>query len=357
MKLKTSNNHPTQSSATPRSGSDFEAQFALVGPEYLIESRGTTAQAENLILLEAHFSSIDHPLDPEMPVFGHIPDAIQIHPSYLEAWRNRSKYYPFYNHPRESNLMPEAQLILALEHLGITPDSCVVVYGSDPDGVMAAARLVWGLMHAGVRTVRLLDGGLNAWIEHGQAPDAKIKNVWNLGEKKPDPSDLQKKAWNSRAEYLATMEDVQQIAAGAPVSQVGKLIDVRTEGEWNGTTPMKYPFFTRTGHIPGAIHQGDWENLMDGRTKRLAPHLDIVFRRWRKQGIIDDKVADGSTTLTFYCGTGWRSSIAFLVAHLLGLQARNYDNGFFGWSHNPDHPISTVSLSKTNHPPQAGKLT
>ncbi len=338
MKLRTANIQPTQTAPQGIAGAlcpDSEAPFALVGPEYLIKARQEPALAANLILLEAHFSSIDHPLDPEMPIFGHIPGAIQIHPSYLEAGLNRSKYYPFYEHPSESNIMPQAELIHALEYLGITPDSRVVVYGSDPDGVMAAARLVWGLMHAGVRTVRLLDGGLDAWIDHGEEPSLAIKNVWDHAHDPTGPG----RPWTFRTEFLAHTEDLQKISKGAPAPQVGKLIDVRTKGEWNGTAPMKYSFFSRAGRIPGAIHQGDWENLMDGRTKRLAPHLDIVARRWWDQGIIDKKVAEGSTVLIFYCGTGWRSSIAFLVAHLLGLQARNYDNGFFGWSHNPDHPI------------------
>ena len=326
MNLSTSHNQLTL---------DSEPEFALVGPEYLIDSRQDPSLAEKLILLEAHFSSVDHPLDPEMPVFGHIPRAIQVHPSYLEAGLNRSKYYPFYNHPSESNLMPPDELIPALEHLGITPDSRVVVYGSDPDGVMAAARLVWGLMHAGVRTVRLLDGGLDAWTALGHPASLEIKTVWDLPPKRTQSI----QTWSFHSDYLAQTEDVQKIANGDPASHAGKLIDVRTEGEWDGTTPMKYTFFTRAGHIPGAIHQGDWENLMDGSTKRLKPHLDIVARRWRKQGIIDPEVEVGATALIFYCGTGWRSSIAFLVAHLLGLRARNYDNGFFGWSHNPDHPI------------------
>ena len=118
-----------------------------------------------------------------------------------------------------------------------------------------------------------------------------------------------------------------------------RVVDVRTEGEWSGATIKKYPFFSRGGHIPGAIHQGDWNNLMDGTSRSLRPHLEVVACRWRELGIVDEEVENGSTTLIFYCGTGWRSSIAFLVAHLLGFQAKNFDDGFYGWSFDPENEV------------------
>ncbi|MDA7908012.1 rhodanese-like domain-containing protein [Akkermansiaceae bacterium] len=315
-----------------------EEQFALVGPEYLLEAQSSAADSGDLIVLEAHFSSVDHPLDPEMPVFRHIPGAVQIHPSYLEAGLNREKYYPHYDHPEESNIMKGRALTDALEHLGIHPESTIVVYGSDPDGVMAAARLIWGLMYAGVKRVRLLDGGIEAWIGHGQTAEMSITSVWDVITPPRRSS-----SWSLQEGFLASSESIRQHVANASDSPVGKLIDVRTDGEWNGSTPQKYTFFSRAGHIRGAIHQGDWDNLLDGTSKRLARHLAVVARRWRDQGILDPEVENGKTPLTFYCGTGWRSSIAFLVAHLLGFRSQNYEEGFFGWSHYPEHPVERPS--------------
>lgn len=317
-------NTPLQSSVPDRGNSpeDTSAQFSLIEPGELASRR------KDFTVLEAHFSSIDHPMAPDAPAFRHIPGALQIHPSYLEAGLNQHKYYPHYDHPEEANILKGASLGRALEHLGINPGSSVVVYGSDPDGVMAAARLVWGLMYAGVKSVHLLDGGLDAWIDHGQNVDLQISNVWDL-----PPSESPSLEWAFIDQYLVTTPDICDLVGGCTDGEIGKLIDVRTQGEWEGSTPFKYPFFSRAGHIPGAIHQGDWGNLMDGSTQRLAPHLEVVKERWIQQGIIDQEVLDGRSPLTFYCGTGWRSSIAFLVAHLLGLRARNYEEGFFGWSH------------------------
>ena len=58
------------------------------------------------VVLEAHFSSFDHPLKGEIPVRQHLPGAIQIHPSYLEAGIDEARYYPFYSCPQDGNLLP-----------------------------------------------------------------------------------------------------------------------------------------------------------------------------------------------------------------------------------------------------------
>ena len=311
--------------------------FSLIEPDELMDWKSRPEFANGLVVLEAHFSSVDHPLAPEMPVFRHMPGAIQIHPSYLEAGLNRAKYYPNYENPTEANVLPPCELMEVLGKLGIGPDSRVVVYGSDPDGVMAAARLVWGLMYAGVKCVRLLDGGVEAWVASGGRTDLEIKSVWEVaGADAPELGEMS--PWVGRSEFLATGAEMQSFVKEDQASD-RRVVDVRTEGEWSGATIKKYPFFARGGHIPKAIHQGDWNNLMDGTSRSLSPHLEVVARRWREQGIIDEGVENGSTTLIFYCGTGWRSSIAFLVAHLLGFRAKNFDDGFYGWSFYPENEV------------------
>ncbi|MBR9760051.1 hypothetical protein GYB43_07020 [bacterium] len=95
----------------------------------------------------------------------------------------------------------------------------------------------------------------------------------------------------------------------------------------------------RSPHLPGAEYQGDWKNLVDQNSDKIGPLLDSVAQRWRDQGILDADVASGKRSLIFYCGTGWRSSIAFLVALSLGLRAKNYDDGFYGWSWDEENEI------------------
>ncbi|MGI9241473.1 MAG: rhodanese-like domain-containing protein, partial [Verrucomicrobiales bacterium] len=119
-----------------------------------------------------------------------------------------------------------------------------------------------------------------------------------------------------------------------------KLVDVRGPGEWDGTVKHHYPFFSKAGHIPTAIFQGDWDNLLDRGSRKLAPALDSVEHRWREQGVIDLGVETQATTVIFYCGAGWRSSLSFLAALLLGVRAKNYDDGFYGWSWGGENEIA-----------------
>lgn len=303
--------------------------FRLVDSELLAAWRSERTPSRPFVLLEAHFTSLDHPLEPDEPGRFHIPGAIQVHPSYLEAGTKREKYYPFYDCPADGNVLPREQLHEALARLGITPDSHVVVYGREPDGTMAAARLAWGLLYAGVGAVSVLDGGIDAWMEYGGPTTPNIGTVWD------PPADLARDSsttsrWQLRTEILATTTDVRMISSGTCNSE--RLVDVRRRGEWDGSLTDYYCFYSQAGHIPGAIHQGNWDSLLDPNTHKLRPRLQAVAHRWRELGIVDAKVEAGETALVFYCGTGWRSSIGFLVATLLGYRARNYDEGFYGWS-------------------------
>ena len=306
------------------------SDFQLVTPDSVANRQAKPTGAERWTLLEAHFTSADHPPTDDPSHALHIPGAIQVHPSYLEAGLNRAKYYPLYGCPADGNLLPDDELRSAIRRLGITPDTTVVVYGRDPDGTMAAARLVWGLLYAGVQRVRLLDGGLAGWLDFGGETVPNIVEADDVARGTADVVD-ELDAWPTRPDILATTEEVRAVTRSSG-SVRSKLVDVRDAGEWDGTITDHYSFFSSAGHIPTAIHQGEWDNLCDRATHSLAPRLDAVARRWRAQGILDADVQSGDTTLIFYCGTGWRSSIAFLVAQLLGLRAKNYDGGFYGWS-------------------------
>jgi thiosulfate/3-mercaptopyruvate sulfurtransferase len=306
------------------------SDFQLVAPEFLVECFADSEVPGRCMILEAHFTSIDHPLDPDQPVCLHLPGAIQVHPSYLEAGTNQEKYYPFYDCPADGNLLPYHELVGVLEHLGISPDTQVVVYGTEPDGPMAAARIVWGLIYAGVKNVRMLDGGIGAWLKFGGKVTENITKARELGGEKDSAADSVA-TWIPRSDFLATMEEVQRISE-RPRDAAGKLVDVRKAGEWDGTCTDYYTFFSDAGHIPNSYFQGDWKILLDGDSGKIGSNLEAVAQHWRELGIIDADVETGKTELIFYCGTGWRSSLSFLVAKLLGLRARNFDDGFYGWS-------------------------
>ena len=315
--------------------------FELAGPGAIGNSLDRIGKDDvDPVVLEAHFSSFDHPLDGDLPVRRHLPGAIQVHPSYLEAGTDESKYYPFYSCPQDGNLLPFDRLVVVLENLGITPRTPVIVYGTEPDGAMAAARLVWGLLVAGVASIRLLDGGIGAWLAHGGPTVSRIERAAEIaGPRAARTPGAKDDAWHRRSEFLATTPEVREISR-SPEQAAAKLVDVRKPGEYDGTLTRYYPFFSKAGHIPNATLQGDWINLIEPDTQQIGPMLEAVRRRWHDLAIIDPAVERGETSLIFYCGTGWRSSLSFLVATLLGFRARNFDDGFYGWSWDDENEVA-----------------
>ena len=68
---------------------------------------------------------------------------------------------------------------------------------------------------------------------------------------------------------------------------------------------------------------GDVTRNADGTMK---PALDIAAF-WAEQGV------HPGLALAFYCGTGWRASLAFYYAWLMGWERISvYDGGWFEWS-------------------------
>lgn len=106
----------------------------------------------------------------------------------------------------------------------------------------------------------------------------------------------------------------------------GLLGDVRSRREYEGSYTRRYSFFESQGHLPGALWVGNWTSLIrpDGTGFRALEEID---RRWSWLGLKRDQ------EVSFYCGTGWRSSLACWAAHLLGYSlVRNLDGGVFTWA-------------------------
>jgi rhodanese-related sulfurtransferase len=85
------------------------------------------------------------------------------------------------------------------------------------------------------------------------------------------------------------------------------------------------------GRIPGAtfLHGGPHALRLEHYTDEQGVFhpLEQVRRTWAQSGV------DGSRPVVFYCGTGWRASVAFLFAQALGFRDISvYDGGWSEWS-------------------------
>ncbi len=263
-----------------------------VTPKWLAEAKRT--MGSKLIVAEASWNPGGGEREYNA---GHIPGAIHID---TDVFENGSPRW---------HLLPPAELHAALSGLGIAPDSVVVVYSHQ---TVAAARVWWVMEYAGVADVRYLDGGLEAWRRAGFPVESA-------------PNKL------APARFTARVRSRLLAETGGVRRQRGSVVlaDVRSESEFRGET-SGYSYLEAKGRIPGAIAAG---NAAD--EARLYQHADGTLREaaeiremWRKAGLPVD-----GREIVFYCGSGWRSSLAVLYARMMGLRnVRNYSDGWSGWS-------------------------
>ena len=108
------------------------------------------------------------------------------------------------------------------------------------------------------------------------------------------------------------------------------MVDVRSWNEYSGQT-TGYDYMKEKGRIPNAVwgYAGsDPHHMEDYEEKNGAlKNLEEIEKLWNESGITSEK------KVIFYCGTGWRASEAFFIAHLLGWQNISvYDGGWMEWS-------------------------
>ncbi len=231
---------------------------------------------------------------------GHLPGARFLD---LEAVLTRpSSDRTLGRHP-----LPDAMTLeRGLGELGVGTDRQIVVY--DEAGSFAAGRAWWVLGWAGL-DVRVLDGGIAAWLGVGGRLESGEAILGQAAELR-----------------LATGNRpvIDADAAGAfPTS--GTLIDVRAAERFRGEVE---PIDARAGHIPGAINV-PVARLFDaeGRLPDEASLREIL-----------GSAVEGP--IAVYCGSGVSAAQLILGLATLGIEAPLYPPSWSGWSANPDRPIA-----------------
>jgi thiosulfate/3-mercaptopyruvate sulfurtransferase len=233
---------------------------------------------------------------------GHLPGAVYVD---LDAELAAAPSAADGRHP----LPDVADLQAAARHWGLRAGEPVVVY--DDSGAMSASRAWWLLRWAGVEDVRLLDGGLAAWITAGGAVET--------GDVAVEPGDVELSAG-----HLPTVD----ADGAARWADEGVLLDARAAERYRGEVE---PVDPRAGHIPGSVSAPTTENL--GDDGRFRP-VDDLTARFAALGVPEGDVA-------VYCGSGVTAAHQAAALMMAGRTPVLYPGSWSQWSNDPERPVAT----------------
>ncbi|MDP9240099.1 MAG: sulfurtransferase [Actinomycetota bacterium] len=198
----------------------------------------------------------------------------------------------------------------ALRRLGISEGDRVVTY--DGADMAAAARAWWVLRWAGVRDVRVLNGGYRAWQAAGYPVTDEVPD--------PAPGDVA-----VRPGSLPVLD----AAGAARLAADGILLDARAAERFRGETE---PIDPVAGHIPGAVSAHAAASLDEDGRLRSPAELRALFAA---------AGADGSRPVGTYCGSGIVAAQQVLALDVAGIPATLYPGSWSDWITDPARPVAT----------------
>jgi thiosulfate/3-mercaptopyruvate sulfurtransferase len=203
-----------------------------------------------------------------------------------------------------------ADFVAAMRAAGLLNQRPVVVY--DAATSLPAARAWWLLRDYGHRDVRVLDGGLAAWVAAG--------GELTSGSETPVTGDF-----DGRPGAMAVLD----AEGAAALARSGVLLDARAPERYRGETEPLDPV---GGHIPGARNLPMGEQLQTGGRFRDPAELRDGFAR---------AGAGGTTEIGAYCGSGITAAHTVLALELAGLRGALYPGSWSEWVTDRRRPVAT----------------
>ena len=259
---------------------------------------GNQSQSSNYVILEASWGepSADYKK-------AHIPGALHINTDLIEE-------------PNYWNVRTPQEIEQVMKDFGISKDTAVIIYGEPSPAARVAVTFLW----AGVEEVHILDGNLKAWTDMGYAAsnnDEKAAPIEDIGVKVP-----------AHPEYIISLPE--QIIEKQKDPNF-KLVSIRSWDEFIGKI-SGYSYIEKVGEPKGAVWGRDEFDYVDDNGKVIS--IDEAQKIWNEWGVTKDN------EISFYCGTGWRAAIPFLIAYQEGwTNVTLFDGGWYVWQMNPELPI------------------
>lgn len=277
-----------------------DTKTVFVTPEWVQSViDGNQKESENYVIGEVSWGTYK---DSPSYTKGHIPGAIHINTDSVEEG-------PVWN-----ILSPEKIEKSMLEN-GITKDTTVILYG-DPS---AAGRVAFTYLWAGVENVKMLNGGIEAWEKAGYKIETDVveaKKAEDFGTKVP-----------AHPEYCLSIEDTKEKLK----DENFKLVSIRSEDEFLGKT-SGYAYINKAGEPEGAVWGFDTDRYVneDG----TCINMEQMKELWNEC----DFSADNE--LSFYCGTGWRACVPWLICYENGMTNMTvFDGGWNEWQMDDSNPV------------------
>ena len=277
-----------------------DTKTVFVTPEWVQSViDGNQKESENYVIGEVSWGTYK---DSPSYTKGHIPGAIHINTDSVEEG-------PVWN-----ILSPEKIEQSMLEN-GITKDTTVILYG-DPS---AAGRVAFTYLWAGVENVKMLNGGIEAWEKAGYKTETDVveaKKAEDFGTKVP-----------AHPEYCLSIEDTKEKLK----DENFKLVSIRSEDEFLGKT-SGYAYINKAGEPEGAVWGFDTDRYVneDG----TCINMEQMKELWNEC----DFSADNE--LSFYCGTGWRACVPWLICYENGMTNMTvFDGGWNEWQMDDNNPV------------------
>jgi len=276
------------------SATDLRARLSAASPPLLLDVRWTLAGPE-----------------PDAYRAGHLPGAAfcDLDADLADAPGEGGR------HP-----LPSAQRFRdVMRRLGIGPSTDVVVYDAGTPAPMAAARAWWVLRWFGHQGVRVLDGGLAAWLAEGGDLEPGAVDPVPAPDAVAHPGSMPVLGLEALAEQVAR--------SGQPD---GVLLDARAPERFSGATE---PIDPVAGHVPGAVNLPVGSVVAaDGRLRTPEQIL----------AALDEASATArSGQVAASCGSGVTAAVLVLALHEAGVDAALFPGSWSQWVHDPDRPVAT----------------
>lgn len=276
----------------------------LIGVEQLHQQSG-----DKVIIFDCRFSLTDPGEGLNAYQRGHIPGAV-----HLDMEKDLSG--PTGLHGGRHPLPDPETFTNRMRASGVNRDSLVIAY--DDNRLAGAARLWWLLRYFGHSQVRVLDGGIKAWLAAGLPVATTIPQT-------AVPGDF---LAIENAAMTATYPDIKQ--SGRDNASV--LIDAREVPRYRGE---EEPIDPVAGHIPGAINV-PWQQFVDVENRMLPIEQQRLV--WQKLVLPPSPVV--------YCGSGVTACVDLLSLAMIGVEsAKLYPGSWSDWCSYPDSIIETSSHS------------